>query len=462
MTKGRQMKAKGRTLKWSMAGLICFQSMVIPEARATPPIVERVLQLGPRQGHPPASHGDKAIEELASNIDWLEHELDRWGSVVAKAPDVWGEARLTKYRAEVEEQFQADITNFTENNLNAAQFVSDQAFLAAAFGLNAKGAANGTDPLVPVPSTSVTIANSAASAGPDGVKADAKFDTARATMPFGIEGTDFTIGGTLKLEQTETLDQKKRYLDHLNELRRLNSGDDTSDFPGYGLNLIRVPVSVLPGTHTQEGYGAEITITARPDLSPELLPIAFRDFVINDLVDQLSVPLVQFLNSQPTLSRCTVKHLDRFDESYDKLHQFFAVGFILPANEQLQKHIRRLNQSDFNFLNPQTLSFAPISQFDVQTISLLRQDLAFLKLKLDEFGNAMDDAILNAIAAQFSNRGKSANGGGHESSKQDSQKDGADFRNRYPEVGAICLMRFGEADLAGFLLHKIADGRFRS
>jgi hypothetical protein len=29
-------------------------------------------------------------------------------------------------------------------------------------------------------------------------------------------------------------------------------------------------------------------------------------------------------------------------------------------------------------------------------------------------------------------------------------------------AGAICLMRFGEADLAGFLLHKIADGRFRS
>ena len=41
--------------------------------------------------------------------------------------------------------------------------------------------------------------------------------------------------------------QKKRYLDFLNQIRRENEGDDTADSPGYSLNLVRIPVSVLPG-----------------------------------------------------------------------------------------------------------------------------------------------------------------------------------------------------------------------
>ena len=52
-------------------------------------------------------------------------------------------------------------------------------------------------------------------------------------------------------------------------------------------------MSVLPGTETRQGYGAEITVTARPHLSRETLPRAFRTWVINDLVDELALPTLK-------------------------------------------------------------------------------------------------------------------------------------------------------------------------
>ncbi len=74
--------------------------------------------------------------------------------------------------------------------------------------------------------------------------------------------------GTIQLEQVQVLDQLKRYMDHLNELRRINEGDDTSDSPGYSLSLVRIPVSINPGRNSQEGYGAEIPMTATPSSAP--------------------------------------------------------------------------------------------------------------------------------------------------------------------------------------------------
>src|SRR5262249_51619551 len=100
----------------------------------------------------------------------------------------------------------------------------------------------------------------------------------------------------ITLEPSIMLNQKARYLNHLHELRRINEGDDTGDSPGYALNLIRVPVSILPGKHPQEGHGAEVTMTLKPYLSDELLPTTFRNLVVNDLLEQIGVPLTQFLN----------------------------------------------------------------------------------------------------------------------------------------------------------------------
>lgn len=100
----------------------------------------------------------------------------------------------------------------------------------------------------------------------------------------------------IALEPPLRLDQKSQYLNHLHELRRINEGDDTADAPGYALNIVRVPISVLPGKRTDCGYGAEVTLTLRPYLSEELLPTTFRNLVVNDLIDQLAYPITQFIN----------------------------------------------------------------------------------------------------------------------------------------------------------------------
>src|SRR5262249_2829912 len=99
------------------------------------------------------------------------------------------------------------------------------------------------------------------------------------------------------LEPTIVLEQKARYLNLLNQIRRTNEGDDTADSPGYSLNLMRIPVSVLPGSKTEVGHGAEITFPIAPVLSDELLPMTFRNLVLNDLIDQLAFPLAKYLES---------------------------------------------------------------------------------------------------------------------------------------------------------------------
>ena len=137
-----------------------------------------------------------------------------------------------------------------------------------------------------------------------------------------------TSGG-LSLEPTLYNDQLSRYLMHLNELRRINEGDDTSDSPGYSLNLVRVPVSVLPGKHTMTGYGAEVTISADLRLTDDLLPNTFRDLLINDVIDQLALPITKLVNDEKNLAK-----LGEFIHDYDLVRR---------GREQLERYVYELD-----------------------------------------------------------------------------------------------------------------------
>jgi hypothetical protein len=110
-------------------------------------------------------------------------------------------------------------------------------------------------------------------------------------------GYQFQGGPVISIEPEVYLNQKARYLQHLHELRRINEGDDTADSPGYALNLIRFPISILPGKCTEAGHGAEMTMTLTPHLNPDLLPTTFRNLVLNDLVEQIAYPVTQFINN---------------------------------------------------------------------------------------------------------------------------------------------------------------------
>ncbi len=93
------------------------------------------------------------------------------------------------------------------------------------------------------------------------------------------------------------LDEKKRFLDHLNQIRRINLGPDQNDSSGYGLYLVRLPVSISPGECTYQGHGADLTVTVEHEFTSDFLPQSFRNLVINDIVDQLGPVIYEAIRS---------------------------------------------------------------------------------------------------------------------------------------------------------------------
>ena len=75
-----------------------------------------------------------------------------------------------------------------------------------------------------------------------------------------------------RLEPTVYLDELKDYQDHLNEIRRINMGDDIADSAGYGLYLIRMPVSIQPGECTRQGPRRRPHRHRPPRFRPRLPP----------------------------------------------------------------------------------------------------------------------------------------------------------------------------------------------
>ncbi len=293
------MRTPSATARISLAAVVILQATLSPIASADHFLgrLTRLVHETKYKGTEPATCQDCAIEHLAENIDWLEHYIDTYGSIVAKQPDIWGEARLTKHRDEYERIMFGELNQF-KVTINAAITQGDSSFLAQAFALSS--AAGGTPQVAATTEESTTTSVSTAATGQAptitaATRAASGFSD--AARRFGIEGE-----GAIQLEPVIVLDQTSRYLQHLHELRRINEGDDTSDSPGYSLNLVRIPVSILPGKLTREGFGAEITVTATPVLSDDLLPTTFRNLVVNDLVDQLGLPLVRTVENVELMS----------------------------------------------------------------------------------------------------------------------------------------------------------------
>ena len=285
-------------------------SFVATSAVAEFPRVFRGLTSPFRAAHrdaPPLPE-DPCLDELTGEALWLEHHLDHYGSIVAKAPDVWGQNRLTRHRAEYEQQLRAQLGRF-ESRSSAALRRSDQAFLGMAFALQAASGnrRRGDQVAVPEATGSASVVNSIQGLIPTTNEAVNRADpvviarTAPFMLPEGLEGVSFG-DEPLGLEPTLHLDQLSRYLNHLNQLRRINEGDDSADSPGYSLNLVRIPVSITPGDLTRKGHGAEITFIAEPILGDDLLPATFRNLVINDLVDIIAPALTWAVNDPDCLT----------------------------------------------------------------------------------------------------------------------------------------------------------------
>jgi hypothetical protein len=277
------------------------------------------------------------VRALASDLDALESHIERYGSVVIQHPAVWGQARLTKHREDFERIMVKDLCNFNLT-LQGSLARSDQAYFtnSLALGVAASGPQATITPAV-ASSSSSAAATPIPTATPDPIS-PVTLDRNPARLPSAIGFNAISSQG-ITVEPSVYLNQKARYLNHLNELRRINEGDDTGDSPGYALNLIRVPVSVLPGKHTQAGHGAEVTMTLKPYLSNELLPTTFRNLIMNDLLEVIGVPLTQFLNDKEQVNH--FKLMERiYDLEYER-HKSWAKVRRLDFS-QLQKESQQM------------------------------------------------------------------------------------------------------------------------
>jgi hypothetical protein len=242
---------------------------------------------------------------FANNLDLLENHIEKYGSVVAKQPDVWGQARLTKHREEFEKVMEQEKCLF-DDTLQGSLSRSDQAYFADAFALSAaiSGQSAGVTPPGPVAVATTQGHNTTTPKPLSPQELPDQSDTFGAFSNISRNGVTtgvqlgFAAGKNgIQIEPIIHLDQKGNFLNHLHELRRINEGDDTADSPGYSLNLVRIPVSVLPGKCTEQGHGAEVTMSLQPYLSNELLPTTFRNLVLNDVVDQIGFPVTHFINN---------------------------------------------------------------------------------------------------------------------------------------------------------------------
>lgn len=296
------MRKHKKILVWSLLLIFSYTSIFPAYAWAGDiykPFRLLVQPFKAKHREEPATCKVPAIEQLANQIDWLEHYIDDYGTIVAKHPDVWGESRLTRHRDDYERIMSDELGKF-KSTMNAALRRSDQSFLGMAMALQGatgyqRGLFNGRKPTETPKADATSVLN---------LVNDPNITRGELFVSPTAEASTFKFkDGTISLEPTIHLNQMSRYIQHLNHLRRINEGDDTADSPGYALNLVRIPVSVLTGKKTRTGYGAEITITAEPYLTDSLLPITFRNMVVNDLVDQLSLPLVKLVEKLPEIDR---------------------------------------------------------------------------------------------------------------------------------------------------------------
>ena len=326
----------------------------------------------------PATGRDNAIELLAREIDWLEAHLDKFGSVAAKQPDVWGESRLTRFRAEYESELLKQLGEFEVRD-NAAIIRNDLAFLANATGVGLALDAVSTAPNVNANlNTDVNVAPDTTDETPQlvsqGISISNSLPPRQGSTSVGISATD-------------ELNQLSRYVLHLQQLRRINSGDDTSDAPGYALNLVRIPVSIAPGRETRRGYGAEVTITARPHLSNALLPETFHDLVINDMVDQLGLPLLKMAdNDQLRFYQKTQEYRAKYRDIFPRLQD--ATNRVL-AQQDLESTVAGLLESVF-----QEREFA----FNLGAMQIMGDEaIAVLQTALEPLDKVQDKQLICSL-----------------------------------------------------------------
>jgi hypothetical protein len=227
------------------------------------------------------------LTDAEAMIDELDRVMTMYGTISVKTPDVWGQDRLAKFRSEYEMQMAEWLRRGYKTDINASVRRSEVEATQIQVGGNFVGLPQ--TQTTPSSSASSSTKGSSSSVTSDDGSGVAALSKSLSGMNAGaISPTTGPDKTTVSLEPTVVLDEHSSYLNHLNQLRRINAGDELADRPGYGLYLIRLPVTLSPGPRSRRGKGAIITVSAKPVMTKHTMRNALRNAVINETVNNLA------------------------------------------------------------------------------------------------------------------------------------------------------------------------------